>query len=132
MTCHRCRKVLPPGAEGAASIDDVKAPEGFDVSLFAGPPQVTYPVCITTSVEGEVFVGVDEQGSLGKDPGRGKVSAASTQTVTAKLTSSMTLPRWIIRAGWSMTAAHCGFCIRHFYRLFTIGIAMARQTPAKC
>ncbi len=71
---------LPPlpegvtaGADGAASIDDVKAPERFDVSLFAGPPQVTYPVCITTSVEGEVFVGVDEQGSLGKDPGRGKV-----------------------------------------------------------
>jgi putative membrane-bound dehydrogenase-like protein len=71
---------LPPlpegvssGAEGAASIDDVKAPEGFDVSLFAGPPQVTYPVCITTSVDGEVFVGVDEQGSLGKEPGRGKI-----------------------------------------------------------
>jgi putative membrane-bound dehydrogenase-like protein len=71
---------LPPlpegaaaGAEGAASIEDVKAPKGFDVSLFAGPPQVTYPVCITTSVDGEVFVGVDEQGSLGKDPGRGKV-----------------------------------------------------------
>ena len=42
---------LPPlpegvtaGADGAASIDDVKAPEGFEVSLFAGPPQVTYPV----------------------------------------------------------------------------------------
>ena len=71
---------LPPlpegvaaGAEGSASIDDVKAPDGFEVSLFAGPPQVTYPVCITTSVDGEVFVGVDEQGSLGKDPGRGKV-----------------------------------------------------------
>ena len=71
---------LPPlpegvasGAEGAASIDDVKAPEGFDVSLFAGPPQVTYPVCITTSVDGEVFVGVDEQGSLGKELGRGKI-----------------------------------------------------------
>ena len=71
---------LPPlpegvaaGAEGSASVEDVKAPEGFDVSLFAGPPQVTYPVCITTSVDGEVFVGVDEQGSLGKDPGRGRV-----------------------------------------------------------
>jgi putative membrane-bound dehydrogenase-like protein len=71
---------LPPlpegasaGAEGAASIEDVKAPKGFDVSLFAGPPQVTYPVCITTSVDGEVFVGVDEQGSLGKEPGRGKI-----------------------------------------------------------
>ncbi len=71
---------LPPlpegvaaGADGSASVDDVKAPKGFEVSLFAGPPQVTYPVCITTSVEGEVFVGVDEQGSLGKVPGRGKV-----------------------------------------------------------
>ena len=71
---------LPPlpegasaGADGAASIEDVKAPKGFDVSLFAGPPQVTYPVCITTSVDGEVFVGVDEQGSLGKEPGRGKI-----------------------------------------------------------
>lgn len=71
---------LPPlpegasaGADGAASIEDVKAPKGFDVSLFAGPPEVTYPVCLTTSVNGEVFVGVDEQGSLGKEPGRGKI-----------------------------------------------------------
>ena len=71
---------LPPlpegvasGAEGSASIEDVKTPEGFDVILYATPPQVNYPVCITTSVEGEVFIGVDEQGSLGKDPGRGRV-----------------------------------------------------------
>lgn len=68
---------LPEGvtsaAEGAASIEDVKAPEGFDVSLYAAPPQVNYPVCVTTSVEGEVFIGVDEQGSLGKDKDRGRV-----------------------------------------------------------
>jgi putative membrane-bound dehydrogenase-like protein len=71
---------LPPlaervagSAEGQAAASDVKAPEGFDVRIFASPPHVTYPVCITTSVDGEVFVGVDEQGSLGKEPGRGKV-----------------------------------------------------------
>jgi len=68
---------LPEGAagsaEGHAAVSDVKAPEGFDVRIFASPPHVTYPVCITTSVDGEVFVGVDEQGSLGKEPGRGKV-----------------------------------------------------------
>ena len=71
---------LPPlpegvaaGAEGSASIDDVKTPDGFDVSLFAAPPQVNYPVCVTTSVEGEVFIGVDEQGSLGKEKNRGRV-----------------------------------------------------------
>jgi putative membrane-bound dehydrogenase-like protein len=68
---------LPEGvagsAEGQAAVSDVKAPEGFEVRIFASPPHVTYPVCITTSVDGEVFVGVDEQGSLGKEPGRGKV-----------------------------------------------------------
>lgn len=71
---------LPPlpegvaaGAEGSASIDDVKAPESFDVTLYATPPQVNYPVCVTTSVEGEVFIGVDEQGSLGKEKDRGRV-----------------------------------------------------------
>ncbi len=71
---------LPPLPQGlsadgelAAGVADVTAPEGFEVSLFAAPPEVSYPVCITTSVAGEVFVGIDEQGSLGKDPGRGKV-----------------------------------------------------------
>ena len=50
---------LPPlpegvtaGADGAASIDDVKAPEGFEVSLFAGPPQVTYPVVVRIRPDG--------------------------------------------------------------------------------
>ena len=61
------------GGESSAGVEDVKAPEGFDVRLFAAPPEVTYPVCLTTSVHGEVFVGVDEQGSLGKEAGRGRV-----------------------------------------------------------
>ena len=58
---------------GSASVQDVTAPPGFDVTMFGKPPEVNYPVCITASVNGEVFVGVDEQGSLGKEPGRGKV-----------------------------------------------------------
>ena len=67
---------LPEGLQSgapSAAVDDVKTPADFDVTVFAAPPQVTYPVCLTTSVHGEVFVGVDEQGSLGKDPGRGRV-----------------------------------------------------------
>ena len=68
---------LPPGLtagdESSASTADVKSPAGFRSTVFAAPPEVTYPVCLTTSPAGEVFVGVDEQGSLGKDPGRGKV-----------------------------------------------------------
>lgn len=63
------RKPTPP----AASVADVKVVAGFDVSIFAAPPKVSYPVCLTTSANGEVFVGVDEQGSLGKDSGGGRV-----------------------------------------------------------
>ncbi len=55
------------------TLADVVAPAGFKVSLYGVPPEVNYPVCITAAATGEVFVGVDEQGSLGKEPGRGKI-----------------------------------------------------------
>jgi len=56
-----------------AAIQDVQAPTGFDVTLFGKPPEVNYPVCIAAAPTGEVFVGVDPQGSLGKKPDQGKV-----------------------------------------------------------
>lgn len=56
-----------------AAVDDVKTPPGFATTMFGIPPEVNYPVCLTTAASGEVFVGVDEMGSLGKEPGRGKV-----------------------------------------------------------
>lgn len=62
----------------AARVADVKVEPGetnqqFDVTIFGQPPEVNYPVCLAAAATGEVFVGVDEQGSLGKQPGRGKV-----------------------------------------------------------
>ena len=51
----------------------VKAPDGFDVSLFAVPPKVSYPVALAAAPTGELFVAVDEQGSIGRTPGGGKV-----------------------------------------------------------
>src|SRR5258708_217551 len=53
--------------------DNVKAPDGFDVSLFAAPPKVAYPVALAAAPTGELFVAVDEQGSIGRTPGGGKV-----------------------------------------------------------
>jgi putative membrane-bound dehydrogenase-like protein len=53
--------------------DTVKAPDGFDVSLFAAPPKVNYPVALAAAPTGELFVAVDEQGSIGTKPGGGKV-----------------------------------------------------------
>jgi putative membrane-bound dehydrogenase-like protein len=53
--------------------DSVEAPDGFDVSLFAAPPKVAYPVALAAAPTGELFVAVDEQGSIGRTPGGGKV-----------------------------------------------------------
>ena len=52
---------------------DVTAPAEFETRLFGIPPLVNYPVCLSAAPTGEVFVGVDEMGSLGKEPGRGRI-----------------------------------------------------------
>ncbi|MGA0040659.1 MAG: DUF7133 domain-containing protein [Pirellulales bacterium] len=68
---------LPAWAENGGSPlgspADLRVSDGFEATVFATPPAVNYPVCLTAAATGEVFVGVDEQGSLGKEPGRGKV-----------------------------------------------------------
>jgi putative membrane-bound dehydrogenase-like protein len=51
----------------------VKAPDGFDVTLFAAPPKIGYPVALAAAPTGELFIAVDEQGSIGRTPGGGKV-----------------------------------------------------------
>jgi putative membrane-bound dehydrogenase-like protein len=66
-------KAVANAAAASATIADVTAPPGFAVTLFAQPPLVNYPVCLTAAATGEVFVGIDEQGSLGKQKGRGRI-----------------------------------------------------------
>jgi putative membrane-bound dehydrogenase-like protein len=69
----------PPGGRPSQPIDEktfrdvVRAPEGLEVSLFAAPPKVGYPVALAAAPTGELFVAVDEQGSIGRTPGGGKV-----------------------------------------------------------
>jgi putative membrane-bound dehydrogenase-like protein len=53
--------------------DVVKVPDGFDATLFAAPPKVGYPVALAATPTGDLFVAVDEQGSIGRTPGGGKV-----------------------------------------------------------
>ncbi len=51
----------------------IKAPASFKVTLFAAPPDVRYPACLTAAPTGEVFVGIDENGSLDAKADRGRV-----------------------------------------------------------
>src|SRR4051812_7125664 len=60
-----------PSKEGLLS--GIKMPPGFAVTLFAAPPVVHYPTCLTATPRGEVFVGIDENGNKDVKPGRGRV-----------------------------------------------------------
>ena len=65
----------------------VKAPPGFNVSLFAAPPKLGYPVTLSVAPDGAVYVAVDEQGSLGRTPGGGRVVRCIERTATARQTA---------------------------------------------
>ena len=53
--------------------DSVKVPSEFEATLFAAPPKVSYPVAIACEPTTAVYVAVDEQGSLGRTPGGGRI-----------------------------------------------------------
>ena len=68
------RGQLTVSAEAITEIlAGIKAPQGFEVKVFAAPPIVNYPTCITATLAGEVFVCVDRNSSLQADPGMGSI-----------------------------------------------------------
>ena len=67
------RIVKLTAAEEAAILKDTKVPEGFDASLFAPWQTANYPVYVAAAPNGDLYVSSDGNGSLGRDPGRGRV-----------------------------------------------------------
>ena len=70
------------GVRGAGNVQpinaatfrqNVRVPPEFEATLFAAPPKVTYPVAIACEPTGAVYVAVDEQGSLGRAQGGGRI-----------------------------------------------------------
>src|ERR1700754_117650 len=53
--------------------DSLHWPAGFTISRFTGPDLTPSPACLAVAATGEVFVGVDMIGSLGKTPGKGSI-----------------------------------------------------------
>ncbi|MGC6581840.1 MAG: DUF7133 domain-containing protein [Akkermansiaceae bacterium] len=60
-------------AEEAEILKDAEVPEGFEKTLFASWRSANYPVYIAASPEGDLYVASDGNGSLGREPGRGRV-----------------------------------------------------------
>ncbi|MEP7001915.1 MAG: hypothetical protein ABI969_15615 [bacterium] len=54
-------------------LAEIKAPSGFAMTLFAGPPFAMYPTAVAPSPDGSVYVGVDLNLAQGAVKGRGRV-----------------------------------------------------------
>lgn len=63
---------LTPEQE-AAILKDVKVADGFEVSLFANSAAANYPVFVAAAPDGTLYVSSDGNGSLGRNPKRGRV-----------------------------------------------------------
>jgi hypothetical protein len=67
-------KPVPPSQTAEELLKGIKVPQGFKATIFAAPPQVSYPTCIDAApTGGEVFIGIDQTGSLGKQADGGWV-----------------------------------------------------------
>jgi Domain of Unknown Function (DUF1080) len=56
-----------------AMRQQLRVADGFSATIFAAPPVAMYPVCLTATTEGAVFVCVDPNLSLTATKGRGRV-----------------------------------------------------------
>lgn len=60
-------------AQEAGLLKDVSVPDGFRVSLFAPWQMANYPTYVAAAPNGDLYVSSDGNGSVGRDPGRGRV-----------------------------------------------------------
>jgi putative heme-binding domain-containing protein len=57
-----------------------KVPKGYSATLFGKPPEVSYPVSLSASGDGQLFVSVDKNGSLDRERHRGSIIRMTDST----------------------------------------------------
>jgi putative heme-binding domain-containing protein len=101
-------------------IDNDSLPKGFScppellANYYAGPSIVPSPSCLAVAPSGEVFVGVDMIGSLGKTPGKGRIVKLIDNDHNGKMDSHTVFatvdnPRGIISLGDKVYVLHTTF-----------------------
>ena len=79
IVCICCKDTQPECASSHATVSyptdsvigSLKRPNDLDFNAFSGPDLTPSPACMAVAPTGEVFVGVDMMGSLGKEIGKG-------------------------------------------------------------
>ena len=62
-----------PPLTAEAILKKVTYPPEFNATVFASPPNISYPIFISAAPDGTLFVGCDANGSLDRKPDRGRV-----------------------------------------------------------
>jgi putative heme-binding domain-containing protein len=89
-------------------------PPDLQVTNFTGPDLTPSPACLAVAPTGEVFVGVDKQGSLGKKPDLGAIVRLVDKDNDGKVDNHTTFarvnnPRGIIALGDQVFVLHAVF-----------------------
>ena len=89
-------------------------PAELIITPFTGPDVTPSPSCLTVSATGEVYVGVDMIGSLGKDPGKGRIIKLIDSDNDGKVDEHIEFamvdnPRGIIVNGTKVYVLHTNF-----------------------
>lgn len=93
------------------TLNAATVPGELESTSFAGTDIVPSPACLCAAPTGEVFVGVDLNGSLGKHPGKGRVvrlidsdhdGIADRHTIYAEVDN----PRGLISVGKDLFVLH--------------------------
>ncbi len=92
-------------------LSGVKVPAGFEATLFAAPPDVSYPTCVATTPDGTVYVGVDENGSIDNKANRGRIVRCRDldgdgKADEFKTIASLDSPRGIVVVSEPLTRGH--------------------------
>ncbi|WP_214229105.1 c-type cytochrome [Pedobacter sp. B4-66] len=89
-------------------------PPELTITPFAGPDVTPSPACLAVAASGEVFVGVDMIGSLGKDPNKGRILKLIDKDNDGKMDQHIEFamvdnPRGIIAQGDKVFVLHTTF-----------------------
>jgi len=95
-------------------VAKLAGPDELEITRFTGPEITPSPACLSVAPTGEVFVGIDMIGSLGKDPNKGRilklVDKNNDGTVDEHIEFAMVdNPRGIIAQGDQVFVLHTTF-----------------------
>jgi len=99
---------------GVMSLHADSVPDDLRLTRFAGPDVAPCPACLCVSASGDVYAGVDLNGSLGKGPGKGRIvklvdadkdGVADSHSVFAEIDN----PRGLLSVGTKLYVLYTAF-----------------------